>query len=373
VSSAASNDVEVVEVLSKLIAIATHQPGPSDQGGSERALCEYLVPLLLAARPDELAIVDAPRALGGGGAYLFARWGQPRVMINAHSDTVPANQGWTRDPWTPAVEGGKVHGLGAADIKGAIAAAVVALRRGRPKNAALLFSGDEERGTASVSHFLSSPRRAGVEFVVVCEPTTRVAGVAHRGVLAHTATVRGRGGHSSRADHLPRPLATLARLAVALDEIGRARLHDGPPEMAGLCLNLASLSGGVAFNVVPDQATLSWSIRPWPGFDRSSWDRDLRALVARIDPQLQLATVVDHAPFACQDRDLARRLVGDHCVTTGPLDFWTEAALYQAAGIPAVVVGPGSIDQAHAPDEHVAIDDLVWAVDLFASVLAGRS
>jgi acetylornithine deacetylase len=363
--------VRAAELLSQLIALRSHQPGPDGIGGNERKLCEALVPLILPSGPDEIVIVDAPRAAGGAGAYLFARWGRPDTIINAHIDTVPANTGWTRDPWTAAISGGMVYGLGACDIKGAIAAAITALGRARPRNAGLLFSGDEERGTASIRHFLASARAGQVQHAVVCEPTSRQLGVAHRGVLAHRARLVGQGGHSSRADHLPRPIAQLARLAVALDEVGRNRLDDGAQGMTGLCLNLAQLGGGVAFNVVPTDAELLFSIRPWPGFEREMWDRDLSAMVRSIDPAIELTTVLDHAPFSCSDGPGITRVIGAPMPKQTSLDFWTEAALWEAAGIPAVVIGPGDIAQAHAPDEYVSIDDLGWAVDLYARVLFG--
>jgi acetylornithine deacetylase len=358
-------------LLTQLIGIRTHQPGPDGTGGTEKKLCEHLVPLILPRGPDEIAIIDAPRGAGGAGAYLYARWGKPDRVINAHIDTVPPNSGWTRDPWTAVLRDGKVYGLGACDTKGAIAAALIALERGRPKDCALLFSGDEERGTASVRHFLASPRARGVQRVVVCEPTTRRAGIAHRGVLAYRTHLRGQGGHSSKADRLPRPIAQLARLAVALDDLGRRRLDDGPAGMTGLCLNLAQMTAGVAFNVVPDDAELTFSLRPWPGFDRAGWDAELARLIKGIDPTIELDTVLDHTPFSCPEVDKVTPLVGKRALGVGNLDFWTEAALYQAAGIPAIVIGPGDIAQAHAPDEWVSIDDLDWAIDLYATILAG--
>lgn len=363
--------LRAAELLGQLIAIRTHQPLPDGSGGTEKKLCEHLVPLILRCGPDEIAIVDAPRGAGGSGAYLYARWGKPDRAINAHIDTVPPNTGWSRDPWTPVIKDGKVFGLGACDTKGAIAAALVALERGRPKDCALLFSGDEERGTASVRHFLASPRARGLKRVVVCEPTTRRAGIAHRGVLAYRAHLRGAGGHSSKADRMPRPIAQLARLAVALDDIAQRRFGDGPTGMTGLCMNLAQMNGGVAFNVVPDEAELLFSLRPWPGFDRAKWDADLAAIARGIEPKIELTTILDHEPFQCPAVDEVTPLVGKRAGGIGNLDFWTEAALYQAAGIPAIVIGPGDITQAHAPDEWVTVEDLGWAVDVYAAVLAG--
>lgn len=357
----------VAELLADLIALPTHHDPRPDRGGDELALCRHLAPLLAARGADEVTVVETGRATGGPGGYVFARWGTPRLLVNAHVDTVPANTGWTRDPWTPAIVDGKLYGLGACDTKGAIATALCAAERITPRDTALLFSGDEERGTAAVHHFLASPHRAGIERALVCEPTSRRAGVAHRGVLSARATVRGQGGHSSLADRLPAPIVTMARLATLLDHLGKKFRELGPDGMKGLCLNVAALEGGVAFNVVPETASLLWSIRPWPGFDRDTWDQLVAGAIAALDAGVTTTVELDHAPFA-GGGPAVRALVRDHATDFVALDFWTEAALYQEAGVDAVVIGPGDIAWAHAADEHVTLADLDWAVDLFTSV-----
>jgi acetylornithine deacetylase len=184
-------------------------------------------------------------------------------------------------------------------------------------------------------------------------------------VLAQAASVEGAGGHSSMADHMPRPIGELARLAVGLDELGRARLGDGPPGMQGLCLNLASFHGGVAFNVVPQRARLEWSLRPYPGFDRAGWDRDVAALARGIS----IEVTIDHPPFRCEHPDALVALVAPFTRSIGTLDYWTEAALLAAHGIDAIVIGPGDIARAHAPDEYVELDDLDWAVELLRAAM----
>jgi acetylornithine deacetylase len=354
------------ELLADLVRIPTHQAGPDGKGGNERALCDHLAPLLRARGADEVVVADAPRTDGTRGAYVFARWGTPRRIINAHVDTVPANLGWSRDPWMPHVENGKLYGLGACDTKGAIAAALVALDGAKPRDFGVLFSGDEEHGSRVMHAFLASPHARGIEQAIVCEPTARAAGIAHRGVIGQTAGLEGIGGHSSKADFMPKPMVQLARLAVALDALGVARLNDGPAGIKGICMNIAGISGGVAFNVIPQRGQLVWSLRPYPGFDRARWDADVAAAIAAIDPAIVLGADVDHTPFACDKlADLVRPFAG----RIGALDFWTEAALFAEHGIDAIVIGPGDISQAHSADEYVPLEDLDWAVDLFKTLL----
>jgi acetylornithine deacetylase len=353
------------QILAELVAIPTQQAGPDGIAGDEHRICEHLAPLLRARGADEVIVGHAKRTDGSPGAYIFARWGTPRRIINAHIDTVPANQGWTRDPWTPAIEDGRLYGLGSADTKGAIAATLVALET-KPNDVGVLFSGDEEAGSAVMESFLASPHARGIAQAIVCEPTARTAGIAHRGVLGQLASLEGQGGHSSKADFMPKPMVQLAKLAVALDEMGRARLHDGPSGMQGTCLNVAAFHGGVAFNVVPQRGRLEWSLRPYPGFDRAAWEREVLERAHAIDRGITIARTIDHAPFSC---DALADAVRPHVTAIGSLDFWTEAALYQAHGIDAIVVGPGDIGHAHAADEYVTLDDLDWAVELYRDLL----
>jgi acetylornithine deacetylase len=349
-------------LLGELIAYRTPNPG-----GDEVALCSRLADELRTRGCDRADVVEVPRE-GSRGGYVFGTFGEPRLIINVHVDTVPANTGWSRDPWAAEITAERVTGLGSADTKGAIAAALTAIERVRPTNVGFLFSGDEEHGTTCIEAFLASEHARGIERAIVCEPTSRTAGIRHRGVGAYRAGIEGRGGHSSNADRMPKPVVAMARLAVALDQLGRDYLDRGPQDMRGLCLNVASLDGGVAFNVVPDRASLTWSVRPPPGFDEASFDGELAALIRGVDPAITLELEIDHAPFATRDQAWFEQRLGGQVATFGPLQFWTEAAMLSSAGIDAVVVGPGDIGHAHAADEFVTLADLDWAIELFAHV-----
>lgn len=359
----------ITDELAKLVAMPTQQAGGEGGIGDERSICDYLADQLRRRGADEVVVESAPRADGNPGAYVFARWGTPERVINAHVDTVPANAGWSRSPWAPHIANGRLYGLGSADTKSAIAATLVALNRGRPVDRGVLFSGDEEAGSAVMRAFLQSRHAAGIRQAIVCEPTGRTAGIAHRGIVSQRAAFEGRGGHSSNADAMPKPIVELAKLAVAVDELGLTYLDRGPPGMTGLCTNVAALHGGVAPNVVPHSARLHWSLRPYPGFDLEAWNRALEARAHAIQPGITLATTMEHPPFSCAHPEPLVALIGPHVRSIGNLDFWTEAALFAAHGVDAIVVGPGDITQAHAGDEFVSLDDLDWAVAWLSQAL----
>lgn len=355
---------EVVSLLSELVGFRT------DLAGDERSLAEHLAARLRRHAPDELVIADALRASGPVSSYVYARFGTPRVLINAHLDTVPPNADWTSDPFTARVEDGRIYALGACDTKGAIAAILAALDDVTPKDVAILFSGDEESTSAAMKAFVASrpslPPRA-----IVCEPTNLRAGVRHRGYLGLEASMSGPGGHSSKADVLPAPVATLARVGVALDDWGRARRGEGPAGFEGMCVNVALIEGGVAHNVIPAHARLAASVRPPPGADTAAVAKALEEAARAVAPEAPLRVVRDNAPFATRDLAAFEAFVGE--VATAPVDlaFWTEAAILSAHGVDAIVLGPGNIAQAHAPDEWVAIDELTLARSLFRHVLSG--
>jgi len=359
------------ELLARLIQHRTTNPG-----GDEPGLCRALGAMLAERGAEDVAVELVPRPDGDGtGAYVYARFGAapPRLLLNAHIDTVPINRGWTRDPFGGESEGGNLYGLGSADTKGAVAAALCALERERPDGMAFLFSGDEEHGASCMRAFLLSPRAAGIERALVSEPTSRRAVVRHRGVAAARVEVTCVGGHSSRADSMPRPMVALARLAVELDELARRWIDRGPPDMTGLCMNIAGFEGGVAFNVVPDRAAMTFSYRPPPGCDRIELDRDLTQAVARAaleeGPAVRITHIMDRGAFGTANAEAFRPLLGDQLMdAAGTLDFWTEAAVLAEVGIDAVVIGPGDVAQAHAADEHVAIADLEWATEVYTEV-----
>jgi acetylornithine deacetylase len=354
-----------VAILQQLIGFRTDV-----DGGHERPLADHLAAALRSLGADEVTTDDVPRTGKKPASWVYARYGSPRVLVNAHLDTVPPNADWSSDPFTARIDGDRMFGLGTADTKGAIAAILAALASARPKDTGILFSGDEEYSSVVMRAFVDGPHRAGIERAIVCEPTSLRAGTRHRGIASFEVDVQGPGGHSSLADKLASPIAMLSRLGVALDDWARARAKEGPKGFEGMCVNLARLDGGVAFNVIPAHAKLTVSLRPPPGADTTAIRSELEALVSKTVPQANVRFTRENDPFATRDLGSFGELVGD--VARAPIDlgFWTEAALLASSGIDAIVFGPGDIAQAHGPDEWVKLDDLKRGHDIFRAMFS---
>jgi acetylornithine deacetylase len=362
------DESRVEKRLAELVAFDTRNPG-----GDERPLAEKLARDLagLGARTVEV-LAEA------GHSSAFARFSSesPTLLINAHIDTVPANPGTTSDPLVLVRRERRLHGLGSADTKGAIAAILEALALRKeaglaPPNLAILFSGDEELGGASIRQFLASERTRGLARAIVCEPTGCRVGIRHRGVYAAKISARSPGGHSALADAVPNPLAALARVAVALDQLGAQSRQLGPPELQGICMNVAALDGGVAFNIIPAAATLTFSARPPPGVDAQALVTRLRACAqAAAEPlPTDWEALASNPAFATRDPASFAPILGELLRAPVSLPFGTEAGQFVENGIDAVVFGPGRIEQAHKADEFVALDELMQAVRILGRVM----
>ncbi len=362
---------ECVNLLGKLVSYRTTNPG-----GDEAKLATFLEQQLRAFTPDELTVASVPRNHGNdeSGAYVWARFGTPKTVINVHLDTVEVASGWTRDPFVMSQDNGRLYGLGTADTKGAIACVLTALAHTTIKDIGILFSGDEERSSTVIDAFLKTTHIKDIERVIVCEPTSRSLGIRHRGIRSYHLSTSGSGGHSSRADHSPKPLVVCARLAIELDTLGERYLDIGPEGMQGLCLNIAKIGTPVPFNVIAERGELVFSVRPPPGFDGDRFAAEIGTCIRRAigveGSSVSTRCVLDRPPFATLDPSRFTDLAG--AATPLPvvsLDFWTEAALWSGHGIDAVVVGPGDIAVAHGPDEYVTTDDLEWATAIFQRIV----
>lgn len=310
---------------------------------------------------------------GDGAVSLLALRGQPRLLFNAHLDTVPDSTRWTVDPFALAVTDERATGLGACDIKGA-AAALLAAANATDGAAALLFTTDEEGAAPRcVRAFLAGAH--AFKQVVVAEPTRCKAVLAHRGVQSVHARFAGRTGHASVAQ---KPSASALHQAVrwgaaALDyaESQADQCFDG---LQGMRFNLGRIDGGIKANMIAPEADVRFGMRPLPATDMDALFERMRTLVdpapAEFTETFRGAPLPAHAASAPAQLHAARRLAETLGMPLGePVDFWTEAALFSEDRCTTLVYGPGDIAQAHAADEWVALSELDVAAQTYWNIL----
>ena len=303
--------------------------------------------------------------LGGGSVNLLATRGAPRTLVNCHLDTVPADGGWERNPFDLLVESDRAIGLGACDIKGAAACILAACER-TDGDAAILFTTDEEAGSSACVRSFLEEGAGAFAGVVVSEPTGCRAVLEHRGIVSCQVEFRGQGGHASLDG---------SRSALHDAVIWGARALEAATVAGsggdGWRLNIGQVEGGTKPNMVASSARVRFGVRPPPGSDDGAMLAAIRAAApagsnTTWDTRFQAAALGETPP--------SRLLADTLGVETAPgVDFWTEAALFAKGGLPAVVFGPGSIAQAHAPGEFVAVADLEFAAGVYSKLFGGMS
>lgn len=359
------NLTSAVNWLSKLVAMDTR-----NGTGDEIACVRFLADALSQFGPDEVTVETVPRSRGkSDSAYVLARWGTPKILLNVHIDTVPSGSGWTDDPLKLRRDGDKYTGLGSSDIKGAAACILSALGTTTPKDVAVLFSGDEEHGSEIMPAVIANGHTGGAPLAIVCEPTGCKPGRRHRGMLAFKAAFTGPGGHSSLSDHTAAPLLTAARLATSVGDYGAHHRDFGEDPYTGLCVNIGDIISDGAYNVIPTDVSLLMSMRPPPGDDVAARERDVRALAKGLGADEKLDTLVLLQPFASIEPSAFAPLFDTY--TPIDLPYWTEAAMLSESGINAIVYGPGDVDQAHKPNEFVTGAHLSEAMKVYGRALSG--
>jgi succinyl-diaminopimelate desuccinylase len=339
-------------------------PGPTETELAERLAARTLelVDLPSPSRAEGELAAHVVRALREGGAEVeelgdscvLARppGTRPSVLLAGHLDTVPA-----QDNLPGSRDDERVHGLGASDMKGALAVMIELVLAGLPY-AALFFPREELPATESALVPLLERSPVAAELVVVMEPTD---GELHAGCLGNinaTWTFRGRSGHSARPWQ--------AENAITRAALGVAQLASAPSlpvAYHGLTFHevasVTRIAGGIAANVIPDTCTARVNFRYAPGRTPEEAEARLRELCGGLG-ELEITGNAGSAPVAL-DHPLARRLIEAGELTVAPKQAWTPVAEFARFGYPAVNFGPGAPAQAHRRDESVEVAALLRA------------
>jgi acetylornithine deacetylase len=387
--------LDLIKTLSDLVAIPSVNPMGRPVSGPEyfeHRVTEYLEQLFRRlglkwqrqtvepGRDNILARLDGETPLEKGGRL---------VLFEAHQDTVPVD-GMTIEPWTPTLRDGRLYGRGSCDIKGGMTAMLGALARlaeERPKGMPTIVMActiNEEHGytgaTALTKLWANGaantivPRRP--DAAVVAEPTSLQVVVAHKGAVRWKCHTTGRAAHSSQPHLGDNAAYKMARVLLALEAYQR----DVVPTLKGhaLCgrptLSVGTIAGGLSVNTVPDRCTIEIDRRMVPGEDWASSFKQVVEHVAKYpgvdfevqhdDPYMKGSTLGEGAnlPLAESVARAAREVVG-RCEQVG-VPYGTDASTIAGSGVPSVVFGPGSIDQAHTCDEWLPVNELELASEV---------
>jgi acetylornithine deacetylase len=316
-------------------------------------------------------------------ANLFATLGEGKpsgIILSGHTDTVPWDgQDWTHDPLGATVHDGRLYGRGSADMKSFIGIAVAQAKRFLESDAPfavhLAFSFDEEVGCLGVKELIADMKDAGIRPLacIVGEPTSMVPAIAHKGVYRYKCCVRGKEAHSSLTPQSVNAIEMAARVVGGLRDMAEnlertEQRYDGF-DVPFTTISVGQFHGGIADNVVPRDAEFRYEFRDLPTADVVALQQQVIAHARSLEPAMKkvatdagfrFETICEVPSFLGSANDavtrLAQRLSGESGTTL--VAFGTEAGLFKNAGIPTVVCGPGSILQAHQPDEFVSLEQL---------------
>ncbi|NNF52027.1 MAG: acetylornithine deacetylase [Gammaproteobacteria bacterium] len=342
---------DILDRLEVLVACDTRNPPRAMQSGDP--VFEFLRNEL---KGFDVSVNDH----GDGSIGLLGVRGRPKTVFNFHLDTVPVTDGWTHNPFSLSVDNERAVGLGACDIKGALAS-MLAAANASSGDLAILITTDEEAGVGvAVNAFLGTDH--GFNNAIVAEPTRCKAVTAHRGITTARVVFKGIAGHASSdrvlADSANHCAIRWANRCLAKAESWGELEQNG---LKGVPFNIGRIDGGIKPNMIAERCEMRIGLRTLPGQN----GRELvQGLLAEIPPdELHESEITFNAPSlpatSGETGQAPSAWVQQLGLNAGPaVNFWSEAALFSAAGLHAMVLGSGDIAQAHTADEWVELSQL---------------
>ncbi|MGC1495986.1 MAG: acetylornithine deacetylase [Sulfitobacter sp.] len=375
------------EILGDLIAF------PTVSTDSNLAIIDYLADRLEQVGAQVTRYHDA----SGGKANLYATLGPEQaggILLAGHTDVVPVtDQNWSSDPFVMTTQDGRLYGRGTCDMKGFIAACIALApqfaRAATRRPIHFAFTYDEETGCLGAEDLALhlAKRQDRPSLAIIGEPTSMRLIEGHKGCCEYSTHFHGREGHGSQPELGVNAVEYGVRYITRLMEM-RGELQTRAPAHSAFhppysTINVGALHGGVAHNVIPGLASVDWETRPVQAGDlahvkttmqaycddvllpqmRSVW-ADADIVTDTIGETVGLEVMAENAA-----RDLVMELTGAN--GTDVVAFGTEAGIFQQLGMAALVCGPGSIAQAHKPDEYLEISQLSACVQMLER-LSGR-
>lgn len=325
---------------------------------------------------------------GADNIIVTLRFGRgPRLVFNSHMDVVdPASQTWATPPYEAVRQGSLIYGRGACDAKGSLVAMLAALERAAADPSGL--AGDvvltavvaEEAGGLGSLHLVAEGFQA--DAAVVGEPTDLAVAYAHKGTYMRELSFHGVAAHSA-SPWLGRSAVADAAAFVAASERETHRLAEQPhPALGPATMTVTKLAGGLLQNTVPAEAVLLVDRRLIPGETHSDCDAQLQLMLTKLaerrpglradEPRVVVATVPSQTgldqPVVLSALQASSRVRGTDAVAAG-FNGGCDMSKLVGAGVPTVICGPGSLAQAHGPDEYVDAQQVLDAVTIYELII----
>ena len=376
---------------------------------STRQLIDRLIGFDTTSRESNLALIDFVRDYFDGygikselyfdkdkrKADLYATIGpddRGGLMLSGHTDTVPVDgQAWDSDPFKPTEKSGRLYARGASDMKGFIAIAlaqvpaVVGMKLKTPLHFA--FSYDEEVGCVGVRDLIADLARRPLKPLgcVVGEPTSMRPVIAHKGKVSARCTVHGHETHSALTHEGANAVEAAAEIVTFLKNMARRHRDHGPYDSGFVppytTIHTGTIRGGTALNIVPRECSFDFEFRPIAADDPATLLAEVQAFARdKLLPELRAVSADADIHFDVMNDTPGLSMPPDHALvkltqalsganSTDKVSYTAEAGLFQGAEIPSVLCGPGSIEQAHKPNEFVALDQIRACENFMARLL----
>ncbi|NRB16662.1 MAG: acetylornithine deacetylase [Rhodobacteraceae bacterium] len=302
------------------------------------------------------------------------------LVLSGHTDVVPVdNQPWTKNPFQLEIENDRVFGRGSVDMKGFIACCLALVPYFKSLNLAapihFAFSCDEEIGCHGVKPMVNEMSRTLPQpaACIIGEPTLGDVVNAQKGTVTYDTVITGVEAHSSNPKRGVNAISFAARIIEKLDKVAINLQHecyqDQSFEPPYSTLNVGTISGGTVKNIVPSLCTIRWECRPVPSVDYQSVLAEFFDFQDRLDQEIkaldgaasvQTKKINEVVGLSASQFNLAETLAlqAANKNATKTVSFASEAGIFQRQGLDTVICGPGSIDQAHKPDEFIELSEL---------------
>jgi succinyl-diaminopimelate desuccinylase len=372
---------EGVEILQKFVSFKT-----VNEPGDEKPLAEYIKVLL-----DDIGLETVLDDLGNNRANVIGRLKgtgeRETLLFNGHLDTVPSGDiEWKHEPYIGHIEDGKIYGRGTADMKGGLAAMLVAVKAIKESGAELkgdflyTATAGEETDSIGAVKFVNDGGLDEVGAIIIGEPSSGKINIAEKGAFWVEITTYGKTAHGAFPNE---GINAVVHMNAFISEILSYRFkYEENPVVGHPTMNISTIKGGVKTNVVPDRCSITIDMRTVPGMDHNEIIKDFEKLILRLSEEIEgfkadirilnnraaVETKRTH-PFIKLAQGTFKEVFG---VDTEPqgVNFYTDASIFlPAKSVPCIFFGPGESSMAHQPNEYITVESFRQTVQYYIKLI----